>query len=619
MARSLLLPGAVFLVLGSMLVPLPPMLLDGLLVANLLLSVVLLVAALYTPDPLRLAALPSILLLATLYRLALNISTTRLILGAGEPGRVVQAFGSVVVQGNLVVGVVVFVVVTLVQFLVIAKGSERIAEVAARFTLDALPGKQMSIDADVRGGLIDFETARSKRENLQLESRFYGALDGAMKFIKGDAIAGCLITLINVVGGFITGIAIQELSVALAIQQYTLLTIGDGLVSQIPALLNSLAAGIIVTRVQGEEGSCLAEELPKQLLTSPRTRFAFAGGALLLALVPGMPIWLLIPVGVVALVSASTVSPEDTNSTDSEERGFEPRLPQLIALKIPRELWTRLSAETMRAVLESVQKRVHSETGLVLPQFGIELGDQTPDRIELMIRGLKRAELKFDQMDDTLGQQVLEQLVEQIGVLAVELLDDLQTRRILAALERESPEVVAAAIPEVVSVTQLTRLLRALLEERVSLRNLDLIFQNVAEFGRSAGSEEELLGRVRVALRHSIWIGLKGSSPDLKVVPIDPFVSLAFGKAEREGGLPPLELVTALIERLGELPISDRVLVGHMAGRRLLWQTLISHGLTRFTVLAEEELSGLEGIERCESLTIQGANHESELLEQLAA
>ena len=210
--RELVVPIALIAIFASMLLPLPQGVLDVLLAGNLFLALLLFLSTLYISDPLKLSALPPILLLATLYRLALNISTTRLILSDGNAGQVVEAFGTVVVQGNIVVGVVVFLVITLIQFIVIAKGSERVAEVSARFTLDALPGKQMSIDADVRAGLIDFETAREKRQDLQTESHFYGALDGAMKFIKGDAIAGIAITAVNVIGGLTVGVGMNGLS-----------------------------------------------------------------------------------------------------------------------------------------------------------------------------------------------------------------------------------------------------------------------------------------------------------------------------------------------------------------------------------------------------------------------
>ena len=216
--KNLILPLSVLAMFASMLLPLPSGLLDILLVANLILSLLLLISALYITKPLKLSALPTLLLLATLFRLSLNVSTTRMILGSSGISKTIEAFGKVVIQGNLVVGVVVFLVITLVQFIVIAKGSERVAEVSARFTLDAMPGKQMSIDADVRAGLIDFKTAKEKREELQTESRFYGALDGAMKFVKGDAIAGLVITTINIIGGFAVGIFINNMDIQAEIQ-----------------------------------------------------------------------------------------------------------------------------------------------------------------------------------------------------------------------------------------------------------------------------------------------------------------------------------------------------------------------------------------------------------------
>ena len=240
--RDLLLPLILLLVVGMMIFPLPVLLLDFLLVCNITLSLSLLLGSVYLLEPERFTSLPTVLLLATLFRLGLNISTTRQVLGEGTAPDVVAAFGRVVISGNLVVGIVIFLIVALVQFLVIAKGAERVAEVAARFTLDAMPGKQMAIDADIRAGILSLSEARDRRKDLQRGSRLYGALDGAMKFVKGDAIAGLIITGINMVGGFFVGIVQRGLDVFTAAHRYTIFTICDGLVSQLPALLTAVAA-----------------------------------------------------------------------------------------------------------------------------------------------------------------------------------------------------------------------------------------------------------------------------------------------------------------------------------------------------------------------------------------
>jgi type III secretion protein V len=277
-------------IVGMMIVPLPTHLLDVLLTFNVSISVVLLLISLYVPAALQLSVFPTLLLITTMFRLALTISTTRLILLTGDPGEVVVAFGKFVVQGNFVVGAIIFVILTVVNFIVISKGSERVAEVAARFTLDAMPGKQMSIDADMRAGAIDMEEGKRKRRDLERESQLFGAMDGAMKFVKGDAIASIIITVINIVGGLIIGVMQKGMEVGAAAQKYALLTIGDGLVGMIPAILISTCAGIIVTRVGGaEEGNHLGKDVGTQLTAYPKAIAIAAGMLLVLAVIPGLP------------------------------------------------------------------------------------------------------------------------------------------------------------------------------------------------------------------------------------------------------------------------------------------------------------------------------------------
>ncbi|MFP2908116.1 type III secretion system export apparatus subunit SctV [Pyxidicoccus sp. 3LFB2] len=277
-------------IVGMMIVPLPTLLLDVLLTLNISISVVLLLVSLYVPAALHLTVFPTLLLITTMFRLSLTISTTRLILLTGDPGEVVIAFGNFVVQGNFVVGAILFVILVIVNFIVISKGSERVAEVAARFTLDAMPGKQMSIDADLRAGSIDQDQGKKKRRDLERESQLFGAMDGAMKFVKGDAIASIIITVVNIVGGLIIGVTQKGMTAADAAQKYTLLTIGDGLVSMIPAILISTCAGIIVTRVGGEEeGAHLGMDMGTQLTAYPKAIAIAAGMLIVLGLVPGLP------------------------------------------------------------------------------------------------------------------------------------------------------------------------------------------------------------------------------------------------------------------------------------------------------------------------------------------
>jgi type III secretion protein V len=277
-------------IVGMMIVPLPTFLLDILLTFNISISVIILLISLYVPSALKLSVFPTLLLITTMYRLALTISTTRLILLTGDPGEVVVAFGNFVVQGNFVVGAVIFIILVVVNFIVIAKGSERVAEVAARFTLDAMPGKQMSIDADMRAGSIDMDEGKRKRRDLERESALFGAMDGAMKFVKGDVIAGIIITVINIVGGLVIGVMQKGMPIGDAAKKYTLLTIGDGLVGMIPAILISTAAGIIVTRVGGEEeGSHLGKDVTTQLVAFPKAILIASGMLVGLGMIPGLP------------------------------------------------------------------------------------------------------------------------------------------------------------------------------------------------------------------------------------------------------------------------------------------------------------------------------------------
>src|SRR5580692_4819439 len=273
-----------------MIVPLPTWVLDLLISTNLSCAVAVLLAVLYVPDAIGIATFPTLLLLTTLLRLSLNVASTRLILLQANAGEVIKAFGNMVVRGNYVVGAVVFLVLTTIQFVVIAKGSERVAEVGARFVLDAMPGKQMAIDAELRSGSIDGTEARRRRRLLQRESQFYGAMDGAMKFVKGDVVASLIIVVVNILGGLAIGVAMKGMPAVDALKRYGLLTIGDGLVTQIPALVLSTSAGVLVTRVASEQAETpLGAELTRQLLGVPKALGAASVFVTLLGLVPGLP------------------------------------------------------------------------------------------------------------------------------------------------------------------------------------------------------------------------------------------------------------------------------------------------------------------------------------------
>ena len=303
--------------LGLMIMPLPAGLLDFFLALNITFSILVLIVSLYIQSPLDISVFPGLLLVLTLYRLTLNINSTRLILLDGYAGKVIETFGAFVVGGNYVVGFIVFIILVIIQFIVIIKGSGRISEVAARFTLDAMPGKQMAIDADLNTGLINESEAKIRRENISREAEFYGAMDGASKFVKGDAIAGLLINGINIVGGFIIGVASKGMSFTDALHNYTILTIGDGLVSQIPALLISTAAGLVVTR--SSAGTALDIQMRKQLLSNPRVLGTVGSAVTLFAFVPGMPAIPFLLLGVLLGVSAYFISKKNAAEKFAKE------------------------------------------------------------------------------------------------------------------------------------------------------------------------------------------------------------------------------------------------------------------------------------------------------------
>jgi len=588
MFKELVVTLALIAVLASMLLPLPPAVLDFLLVGNLLLALLLLVSALYISDSLKLSALPSMLLLATLYRLALNVASTRLILGQGEAGRVIQAFGSVVIGGNLVVGIAVFLVITLIQFIVIAKGSERVAEVAARFTLDALPGKQMSIDADVRAGLIDFETARKRRAEMQTESRFYGALDGAMKFVKGDAIVGLFITMVNIVGGFTIGLLAEGLGLERAISKYTILTVGDGLLAQIPALLNALAAGMVVTRVGRGDGATLASDLFSQLGQVKRAKLIISLVLVLMLAVPGMPKFPFFCLAGVLLSTVLFTSVEKTAENQVAERGFEVKSLPLLKVELGSDLAVVCQNQALlHERLQAFRREIYESQGLLLtaPQF--EIVSELRHEFRLLWRGLVVCRKVVNGEPVQILEQALLALRALVCERAVECVDDILTRRTLDQFDKEAPELVSAVVPGIVSVTQLTELLKALVSEGVSIRHFDMILQAVAESGGNASRPRLLVEEVRVALGRVICQKYIDAEGRLKAFVLDPAIDMVFVKTERESQPFDSECITVLMSFLRSRPVP--VLLASKGARRLLKEILNLQGLD-VAVLAHEEI-----------------------------
>jgi type III secretion protein V len=592
--KQILIPALVLATIATMLLPMPAGILDFLLLSNLVLSLFLLLTALYVPEPVRLSSLPGLLLLLTLFRLSLNISTTRSILSKGSAGQAVETFGELVIGGSPIVGLVIFLIITVVQFVVIAKGAERVAEVSARFTLDAMPGKQMSIDADMRGGLIDFETARRKRHEIQVESRFYGALDGSMKFVKGDAIAGILIAAINIVGGLLVGIFQGGLSPASAANKYLILSVGDGLLAQIPALLNSLAAGMVVTRVVNIEGATLAEELFHQLNSMQSVKYAVAGIAALMGCVPGMPTMVCLVLAAVLLLCApaSTPQPQDGLATVKE---FLPKVPATLEIELSADTARLLQEDgAMVAAIEQFRQDVYAESGLFLARPTLNIVRFHDEQgVVIRHRGLLFRRIAPDQPAE-MNRALIQGLGDMVRSRKGEIVDDLMTRRILDHFDREAPELVANVVPGLVSITVLTEILRALVQEDVSIKSLDVILQTVAESHGKAAGARALVEEVRIALRRGICSSLVDSEGRMPVITIDSILEVAFIKCECGGDVVDAEMLEVLIGGVETLLAgSDKdaigVLVVSRKARKLIRECLAARRI-ECAVLAHEEL-----------------------------
>ena len=558
--KNLILPLSVLAMFASMLLPLPSGLLDILLVANLILSLLLLISALYITKPLKLSALPTLLLLATLFRLSLNVSTTRMILGSSGISKTIEAFGKVVIQGNLVVGVVVFLVITLVQFIVIAKGSERVAEVSARFTLDAMPGKQMSIDADVRAGLIDFKTAKEKREELQTESRFYGALDGAMKFVKGDAIAGLVITTINIIGGFAVGIFINNMDMQAALQKYTLLTIGDGLLAQIPAFLNSLAAGMIITRVSDGKSS-LASQIPEQLGQLKESKVIITIISFLLAILPGMPAIPFLIMGFIFFFSfAMSSQKEQIVNAKQEIKNFIPRIEPVLQIIFNTSFLRELQdINLLRLRVEEFRRYSFEKWGVIIIPPDVRTDDNI-EKFDVKIKGLKvNVNKDFDMKDG--GIKFVDALKEVLNKNILEFIDDNETKRLLDFYESSYQDLVNRVVPDMISVTKLTLILKGLIEENISIKAFDMILQGIAETDKEKLDNQTLLSNVRVSLKRVISLKYVDEDFKLKVILLDPVIDLEFMKAAKELEIVSDESFNSITRFLSDINLDGLVLL----------------------------------------------------------
>ena len=583
--RDLIMPIAIVGILGLMIIPLPAFLLDLLLAVSITLSVVVLLTAIQVRNSLDFSVFPSLLLISTLFRLALNVSTTRRILlygdqGIDAAGEIIRTFGQFVVGGSFVVGIVVFLILTLINFIVITRGSGRIAEVAARFTLDALPGKQMSIDSDLASGLITQDFARKRRQELALETDFYGAMDGASKFVRGDAIAGLVITAINIIGGLIIGVLQEGMEIGEAAKTYTVLTIGDGLVAQIPTLLVSTAAGVVVTRAA--ESSDLGRQLIRQLFRNPKVLYAGATILALLSLVPGMPklaFWVLAAglfwAGRRGQVTWFEDEDEDDSAPGGPDRGAGPPatpaeaeeeqlartlpvealelqvgygLVPLVDTKEGGELVGRITALRRNFVrdLGFILPKVFLRDNLELTPGGYRLlvhgveeaaGDVMPDRLLAMdpgdvrnpVDGVETVEPAFGLPARWIRQShkaraelagytvvdpatvVITHVSEVMQREADKLLGREDLQQLLDVVATRSPRVVDEVVPSVISHAELLAVLRALLRERVSIRNLSRILETLAEAARFGKSVPYLVDQVRQRLGPAIVQKLLGA------------------------------------------------------------------------------------------------------------
>ena len=532
-------------VVALMIVPLPTWLLDTLLATNLSLSVAVLLVVLYVPDALQIATFPTLLLLTTLLRLALNVSSTRLILLQADAGSVIRSFGQFVVRGNYVVGAVVFLILTIIQFVVIAKGGERVAEVGARFVLDAMPGKQMAIDAELRSGSIDGAEARRRRRQLARESQFYGAMDGAMKFVKGDVVASLLITCINLLGGLAIGVGQRGLGVEAALHRYGLLTIGDGLVTQIPALVLATAAGILVTRVASEEPDTpLGRELASQLLGAPRALQVAGLMVLALGAVPGLPLAPFVAIGA-ALLFASRARARHLRSAEAEPLPATPSprrglvfVPAVVpwSLDVAADLADLVDddvrgdtvvREGLARATTRVRERVFASLGVPLPPARVRVAADLPPRhvvLSLFEVPARVAALDASVSDADVAAHVVGLAEPIVAARAADYLGITETQTLLDQLESIAPAIVRQVVPKPVPVPVLADVLRRLVEERVSVRDLRAILEALSQLAAVEKDPLQLAELLRGHLRRATTWRLTRGEGELGVYLLDPAI-----------------------------------------------------------------------------------------------
>ncbi len=571
-------------IIGVLVIPIPTMLLDFALAFNITFSLVILLTTMYVTRPLELSVFPGMLLIVTLLRLSLNVASTRLILGQAYAGEVINSFGNFVVQGNYVVGFIVFTILVIIQFVVITKGAGRISEVAARFTLDAMPGKQMAIDADLNAGIIEEREAKERREIISKEADFYGAMDGASKFVRGDAIAGILITLINIIGGFVIGIALNGMDLTDALRTYSLLSIGDGLVTQIPALLVSTASGIIVTRAASN--APLGSDLTTQLTRQPRALIVAAVVLVIFGFLPGMPTMIFfILAAVTGGLGYMTLGAQQRKSVDAkrqadvdaqqktkaEERTEDLLKVDVLGLEIGYGLIPLVDDNQGGDLLERIsviRKQLATEMGIVVPSIRIRDNIQLkPNEYQLKVKGIRVSGFElmpdhllainpgyvddhldgFETKDPAFGLEstwiipnlkeiaeakqftVVEpsavlatHMTEQIRSSSYEILSRQDVQHLVDTLKEDYPALVDSVIPEIVPLGTLQKVLQALLKERVPVRDLSTILETLSDYIAATKDTDVLSEYVRMALKRQITEIYKDKNGRINVFTIDP-------------------------------------------------------------------------------------------------
>ncbi|WP_312204292.1 flagellar biosynthesis protein FlhA [Mixta calida] len=596
-------PLLILLILSMMVLPLPPFILDLLFTFNIALSIMVLLVAMFTQRTLEFAAFPTILLFSTLLRLALNVASTRVILleghtGAAAAGQVVEAFGHFLVGGNFAIGIVVFIILIIINFMVITKGAGRIAEVGARFVLDGMPGKQMAIDADLNAGLIGEEEAKKRHSEVTQEADFYGSMDGASKFVRGDAIAGIMIMIINVVGGLLVGVVQHGMPFGAAAESYTLLTIGDGLVAQIPALVISTAAGVIVTRVSTDQD--VGEQMVTQLFSNPRVMMLSAGVLGLLGLVPGMPnlVFLLFTAALLGLAwwqrgremkpkaAAQQAIPRAQETAATVEATWgDVQLEDSLGMEVGYRLIPMVDSTQDGELLgriRSIRKKFAQEMGFLPPVVhirdnmdmpaaryrilmkGVEIGsgDAYPGRWMAINPGTAAGTLPGEQtvdpafglaaiwIDSSLKEQaqiqgftvveastvVATHLNHLIGQYASELFGRQEAQQLLDRVSQEMPKLTEDLVPGVVSLTTLHKVLQNLLAERVSIRDMRTIIETLAEHAPVQSDPHELTTVVRVALGRAITQQWFPGNGEVQVIGLDATLERLLLQALQGGG-----------------------------------------------------------------------------------